>query len=205
MSLLIQRMRCLFFKLTLALWWGLTAAPCFAQSGANQSIDDVLASLGATTVRNVSYDIALPADSTEHEALGKNAVLMIEASTAFPSELPLRSTYVTTNEVRVPLQRIAVLPAWQGTARRGDQEDTYTHQIAFYLIPIYLLKREAQLFVDFDGRRDAFSVSRFPLALTGAPTFIRADDYDFPSEPDLQSAGALIVREFPDLFQAEAP
>lgn len=184
------------------LFCALDAAPCLAQSSANPNIDDVMASLGATVAREVTFDIALPANSAEYEALGKHAILMLEATSALPSELPLRSTYVVANDIRVPLQRVAVLPSREVTTRRGDQEETYSRQIAFYLIPIYLLKQDARLMVDFAGRRDGFGISRFPLSLAGAPTFIRADDYPFPSEPDLQSAGAVIVREFPAAFEA---
>jgi hypothetical protein len=55
--------------------------------------------------------------------------------------------------------------------------------------------------VDFQGRRDGFGVLRFPLALDGAPTFIRADDYPFPSEPDLEAAVNVTIREFPSVFE----
>lgn len=132
--------------------------------------------------------------------MGKNAVLMLEASSALPSELPLRSTYVVFNEVRVPLQRLAILPAWEATERRGGADETYTHQVSFYLIPVYLLKQDARLVVDFQGRREGFGVLVFPMALAGAPTFIRADDYDYPSEPDLEAAATMTLREFPSLF-----
>lgn len=181
--------------------WALATAPSLAQSTAAQSVDEVLASLGATTVRQASFDIALPADSAEYEQLGKNAVLMMEASSALAGELPLRSAYVVVNNIRVPLQRIIALPAREVTERRGQQDETYTHQVAFYLVPIYLLKLDAQLMVDFEGRRDGFSISRFPIDMPGAPTFIRADDYAYPSEPNMEAAATLIIREFPAVLE----
>jgi hypothetical protein len=176
------------------------AGPCLAQSSPSPGINEVIASLGGAAVRAVETDIALPANTAEYEAMGKNAVLMLEASTALPSELPLRSTYVVFNDVRVPLQRLATLPAWEATERRGNEDETYTHQISFYLIPIYLLKQDAWLMVDFQGRREGFRAFSFPVELTGAPPFIRADDYDYPSEPDLEAAATMTVREFPSSF-----
>lgn len=161
-------------------------------------LEQVLGQLGATSVREVSSDIALPADSEEYEALGKNAVLLLTAHSAQASELPLRSAYVAVGDIRVPLQRITALPVESVTVSRSGRPETYARQVAFYLVPIYLLTRDAHLKVDFAGRRDGFGVTRFSAsALDEAPTFVRADDYGYPSEPDLTAARALIVREFP--------
>jgi hypothetical protein len=163
-----------------------------------QDLNAALEQLGAATVREVASDIALPADSAEYNALGKNAVLQLTATSAHVGELPLRSAYVLVGDVRVPLHRVAVLPPESVTLTRAGRSETYTRQVAFYLMPIYLLTREAQLKVDFAGRRDEFGVSRFGgSALDGAPTFVRADDYPFPSEPDLAAIRRLITREFP--------
>ena len=55
---------------------------------------------------------------------------------------------------------------------------------------------------DFQGRREGFAVLTFPVALTDAPTFNRADDYDYPSEHDLEAAATTMVREFPSSFRS---
>jgi hypothetical protein len=160
--------------------------------------EQALGQLGAMSVRKVSSDIALPADSTEYEALGKNAVLMLTAQSALASELPLRSAYVVIGDVRVPLQRVTVLQPEASTQSSSGRSEAYSRQSAFYLLPIYLLARDAYLRVDFGGRREGFGVTRFSAAtLNDAPTFVRADDYAYPSEPDQTAVRALIAREFP--------
>lgn len=185
----------------------LTGAGAATAQPTATDMDAALAKIGATTAREVASDIALPADSAEYEALGKNAVLMLDASSVLASELPLRSAYVMVGDVRVPLQRVLVLPAKPERRTRAGRPETYTRQVAFYLVPIYLLQRESHLKVDFTGRRDGFGVSRFQTGgLAEAPTFIRGDDYGFPAEPDMAAVRALVVREFAEaLGLARAP
>ena len=59
----------------------------------DKQIDDVLRKLGGEAIRQIHTDICFPATSEEYEALGKNAILMLESSSAIGTELPLRSVY----------------------------------------------------------------------------------------------------------------
>jgi hypothetical protein len=168
------------------------AIPAFAQ----KDIDTILKSIGGETIREVSSDIAYPADSEEYAELGKNAVVMLDASAAITRELPLRSVYLEVNDVRVPLQRLVVLPKY------ADPKSGKTHQISFYLIPIHHMKFTARLVADFSGARTGFGITNFPQNLNDAPAFVRLDETDFPEEPNSNAAAKLIAREWPSFFKA---
>lgn len=155
------------------------------------------AGLEEQVIRSISFDLCLPADGAEYEKIGKNAVIMLTASTAISSELPLKSVFVEISGVRVPLQRIARLDATQNGDRTG--------QVSFYLVPIQLTKKSSRLAADFTGNRGDFGIATFGpnFYAKDAPAFARLDEYDVPSEPDPDSLAALLAREYPEYFDKQ--
>lgn len=73
-------------------------------------------------MRSVDFDVCYPATDQEYESMGKNAVVMLTASSVSSSELPLEAAYVRMNGIRVPLQRLAV----STQARRSKRDRTRT-------------------------------------------------------------------------------
>ena len=170
----------------------LLASAATAQMRRADPIGDIAATLGLQTIRGVDTDICFPANAVEYEALGKTAILMLDASTAISTELPLKAAYVTTKGVRVPLQRVALLAPTEDAGR--------THQIAFYLLPIHLMKSDASLAADFTGARRGFGVSTFSARSIpdAMPAFARLDEYDQPSDADIDAVKRVLAREYPD-------
>jgi hypothetical protein len=169
---------------------------------AEQKDTDILKVLRDNTIRRVDFDVCYPASDEEYRAMGKNAVVMLTADSVSSSELPLKTAYVISKGVRVPLQRLAVFDKHQ-TGGNGSNE--YTEQISFYLLPIYLMKRDAKLMVDFNGPRSGFEVTTYSAHEgldPSLPAFLRLDEYDSPSDPDLNAVSALLQREYPDYFNA---
>ncbi|TCM34327.1 hypothetical protein EDF59_11811 [Novosphingobium sp. ST904] len=155
---------------------------------------DPLQGLAKHMVRSIDFDLCLPADAIEYEALGKHAVIQLVTSTAIAAELPLKSVYVDVRGVNVPLRRI-----WRsGVAQNGDRYE----QVSFYVIPIQFTKQEGRLLADFTGERRGFGISTFGPTMydDAAPAFVRLDAYDSPGEPDEASLRKLLVREYPDYF-----
>jgi hypothetical protein len=98
--------------------------------------------------------------------------------------------------------RIALFDAHQRKVGEGANSNTYFEQTSFYLIPIMHIKAGAYLKVDFQGARSDFGVSKFNRdAVAGAPSFVRLDEYDSPSDPDLDATAQLLAREYPDFFK----
>lgn len=175
-----------------------------APKGPTEQKPDVLKLLEEQTVRGVSFDVCYPADEQEYDALGKNAVVMATAYTVLPSELPLRTAYVTSKGIRVPLQRIAIFDKHERPSSSAANK-VYTEQVSFYLMPIYLMKKDAELAVDFAGPRRGFGVTTYSEKKgldPNVPAFIRLDDYDAPSDPDTAAVRKLLQREYPDFFKA---
>lgn len=172
-----------------------TATPALAQSSA-----EIMKGMGLESTRTIDGDIAYPATSDEYDALGKNAVLMVDASSVVASELPLRSVYAVVNGVRIPLRRIML------GDKRYNEEEQHTRQVSFHLVPIQVLKNKVALQADFGGSRTGFGFMSFGKgeAVSGAPAFVRLDEYDAPGEPDPDATVAMIRREYPDRF-ADAP
>jgi hypothetical protein len=159
--------------------------------------EDVLRDFGASIIRGVDMDICFPATSGEYEALGKNAILMLSSWTAVPTELPLKSAYLEVGGIRVPLQRIA-RSRMREELKGGE---TYAEQTSFYLLPISLLKKTGEIAVDFKGPRTSFGVSSYSpksSLLKGAPSFVRLDEYDAPSEADMAVVETVLRREYPN-------
>jgi hypothetical protein len=161
--------------------------------------DTILKAIGAHTIRSIDFDICLPASSQEYEALGKNGVIKITADSAIRTELPLKSVFVRAKGLRIPLHRLAFFPI-------SAEERGHFKQISFYLIPIYLTKRDATLEADFTGERKNFGIATFnangAYYDSNAPAFVRLDEYDDPSEPSEAALSALLEREYPDYFAA---
>lgn len=161
----------------------------------DKQIDDVLRELGGEAIRQIHTDICFPATSEEYESLGKNAILMLESSSAVGTELPLRSVYAMRKGVRIPLFRVYLL-----SKRRNAAGDRAT-QVSFYLLPIEFMKADVQLLADFSGDRRGFGFMSFTAKHgldRNAPAFARLDEYDAPTDPDPAIVTAVIAREYPD-------
>lgn len=169
------------------------AAAAWSPSAASQS-SDPLQDLAKQTVRSIDFDLCLPIDSIEYEALGKHAIIQLVTSTAIASELPLRSVYVDIRGVNVPLRRI-----WRSeVSRNGDRFE----QTSFYAVPIQFTKKSGRLLADFTGERRGFGIYSFGPTIydDDAPAFVRLDAYDSPGEPDDDALRKLLIREYPDYF-----
>ena len=155
---------------------------------------DPLQDLAKQTVRSIDFDLCLPIDAIEYEALGKHAVIQLVASTVIASELPLKSVYVDIRGVNVPLRRI-----WRSEV--SQNADRY-EQVSFYVVPIQFTKTKARLLADFSGERRGFGIYSFGPTVydDDAPAFVRLDVYDSPGEPDDGALRKLLIREYPDLF-----
>ena len=173
------------------------APPSRDARGTASTVDSVLKHLGVESVRNIDADICFPATAEEYVALGKNAIVMLTSSSAISTELPLKAVYAMRNGVRIPLQRITSLD------KRINSQSGRTSQISFYLMPIQLMKQDARVLADFDGQRRGFGFFSFSAAEgidPGAPAFVRLDEYDDPSEPDMAVVKTVVLREYADQF-----
>src|SRR3546814_2513724 len=104
---------------------------------------DPLQGLAKHMVRSIDFDLCLPADAIEYEALGKHAVIQLVTSTAIAAELPLKSVYVDVRGLNVTLRRI-----WRsGVAPNGDR---YEH-VSFYVIQIRFTNQQGHLLAGFKG------------------------------------------------------
>jgi len=164
-----------------------------AAHGTTQAADP-LPDLAKQTVRSIGFDLCLPIDAVEYEALGKHAVIKLVTTTAIAAELPLKSVFVDVRGVQVPLRRI-----WRSAVTQdGDRYE----QVSFYLVPLHFTKLESRLLADFNGQRRGFGIYSFGPATydDDAPAFVRLDAYDSPGEPDDEVLRKLLVREYPDFF-----
>ena len=75
--------------MTLAVLLGV-AGPAVAQVTDPAVIED-LTRQGLEQTRKVHFDLCFPASSEEYLGLGKNAIVMLEASSVNAAELPLRT------------------------------------------------------------------------------------------------------------------
>lgn len=161
-------------------------------------IDAIAKNLGAETIRGIDSDIAFPADAEEYMALGKNAVMMVKASSAVSTELPLWSVYAQYSGTRIPLQRVLLLGKYM------DATTSRALQVSFYLLPIQFMKRDVRVLADFSGGRKAFGFTTFTKKgglPSSSPAFARLDEYDTPGDADPAAIARLIAREFPDNAQ----
>ena len=154
---------------------------------------------GIAATRQVASDLCLPSTAEEYQAMGRNGVIRLEASTLLPAELPLQRVYLFVNGLRVPLHSLAQFDKREDAPSRNSGGETYWRQVSFYLAPLNLIKAGAQVMVDFSGQRADFGVTTYKLG-QNAPAFVRLDDYDTPSEPDADAIVALLGREYPADF-----
>lgn len=175
----------------------IAAAPFSARGQVTDAqVIDKLHSMGVDSTREVGFDLCFPATAQEYAALGKNAIVMLKASSVLETELPLRTAYLIQRGVRIPLQRVAVLDKHLNTARKAEQ-------VSFYLIPIKAMKDDTELKVDFTGERKAFGVTGWSATGglgAGVPAFVRLDEYDDPSDPDPVTIAQILTREYPSYF-----
>lgn len=81
-----------------------------ANSGASKAPSNPIAAMkaaGIVPTREVASDLCLPATPDEYEALGKNGVVRLEATSLVSSELPLRRIYIVVKGLQIPLHQIA--------------------------------------------------------------------------------------------------
>lgn len=159
----------------------------------------VLERLGTEAIRMADSDLCLPLNADEYEALGKNGVLRIEASSAISSELPIKSAYLEIMGLQFPLTRIVAFGKYQDEAPATSKGTRYWHQVTFYRVPLNLIKQSARLAIDFRGARRGFGVTVFEPS-SERPAFVRLDEYDTASEPDQAALAALLEREYPNDF-----
>lgn len=162
-------------------------------------VNAVLEKLGTEAIRMADSDLCLPSNADEYEALGKNGVLRIEASSAISSELPITSAYLEIKGLQFPLTRIVTFEKYEDQAPATSKGTQYWHQVTFYRIPLNLIKQSARLAIDFRGARRGFGVTTFEPS-TDRPAFVRLDEYDTPSEPNEAALAALLAREYPNDF-----
>ncbi len=172
-----------------------------AWASPSKSAEQSLAQLGMETIRSASYDLCLPARAEEYEALGKHAILRIEARSAIATELPLKAVYVAVGGIPVAFRRIILLDKWEGRDP-SEEKSTSWHQVSFYLVPLNLLKDAPALLVDFTGQRTGFGIGKIQFG-PGAPSFVRLDEYDTPSEPSSDAINEILRREYPDDFRGD--
>ncbi len=150
-------------------------------------------------IREAHYDLCLPATAEEYEAMGKHAVLMIVAKSVISTELPIKSAYLEVKDIRIPLQKFSRSEIREH--REPNSGNEYAEQVYFYLVPISLIKREARLVIDFSGQRSGFGLGTFgPETLSGAPAFIKLDEYDTGSDANMEAVAGLLAREYPAYF-----
>ena len=159
----------------------------------------VLEKLGTEAIRMADSDLCLPANADEYEALGKNGVLRIEASSAISSELPINAAYLEIKGLQFPLTRIVAFDKFEDEKPATSKGTRYWHQVAFYRVPLNLIKQSSRLVIDFRGARRGFGVTTFTPS-TDRPAFVRLDEYNTPSEPDGAALAALLAREYPNDF-----
>ncbi len=174
----------------------LALLPGSLQGARKDPMSDVLAKMGTEAIRMADSDFCLPANADEYEALGKNGVLRIEASSAISSELPIKSAYLEIKGLKFPLSRIAGFDKFEDAEPATSKGARYWHQVTFYLVPLNLIKQSARLAIDFRGARSGFGVHTFTPD-SDRPAFVRLDDYDTPSEPDKDALATLLAREYP--------
>lgn len=156
------------------------------------------ANLADNVVRQIEFDICLPATAEEYEELGKFAILMLESESAISTELPLKSAYVMHNGVRIPLQKVFALD------RQQKDDGAGVIQTSFYLLPIQIMRSDARLLADFRGERKEFGITTFSKSEgldPAAPAFARLDAYNTPFDPDMKAVERVILREYPNYFE----
>lgn len=79
-------------------------------------VNAVLEKLGTEAIRMADSDLCLPSNADEYEALGKNGVLRIEASSAISSELPITSAYLEIKGLQFPLTKIVAFEKYEDQA-----------------------------------------------------------------------------------------
>ncbi len=163
-----------------------------------KSVESALEKIGTQAIRMANSDLCYPNTSEEYEALGKNGVIRIQASSAISTELPLRSVYLEVKGLRIPLRRIVVQDKVED--RNPNTFGTrYWRQVSFYIVPLNILRTGPRLMVDFTGQRTGFSVTTYSVG-GGGPAFARLDEYNTPSEVDTDALAKLLTREYPDGF-----
>lgn len=192
-------MGCLKFSNCIAAAIAIASTAASAQK--SKVADQVILHAIQNPIRSVAFDLCYPSSSEEYEALGKHAILQLKSASAIGTELPLRSAYVLLKGVRVPLQRISLIEK-QEVPPSGQVDTAYVRQTSYYLVPIYLLKTDARVLVDFRGARTAFGVTSYSSkeAPENAPSFVRLDEYDTPSDPDMAVVAKVLAREYPEDF-----
>lgn len=164
-----------------------------------EPVQAVLGDIGLEATRSADYDLCFPENAEEYEALGKNAILRIEAASVLSTELPLRSAYFEIKGLTIPLHRTHLMEKYQDDLPATRKGTRYWRQAAFYLVPISILKSEPRLLADFKGPRTGFEIGSIAMD-DNAPPFVRLDEYETAGEADPEALRRLLVREYPNDF-----
>jgi hypothetical protein len=127
-----------------------------AEAQTSTKLPQALRALGAEPIRQVESDICFPATAEEYDRLGGNAILMLNASSAVSTELPLKSVYVLRTGVRIQLQKV------DAVTKHVDAGGHAT-QVSYYLLPIQLMKADAELLADFAGASGPRLIASVPM------------------------------------------
>jgi hypothetical protein len=144
--------------------------------------------VGADQSRVVTYDFVYP---PEYQKLGGNGVMLIEALTNDPRELPIKRVVLRFGRTDVVLQPVADRLSTVPTAWSRGRDD------AFFLLPTNLPGKTADLWVyftggDFHRTKDlAFRPPKDPLNPVAEP----------PGPPDEAVLKAVLAKQYPRLVK----
>lgn len=156
---------------------------------------DILSKVpNAVIDRQVTQDIAMPSGKAEYARLNGYAVGFISALSRDGTELPLSRLYLVDAAGRqVPLRRLGSIRKTVSSSSATARLFGGHQQLAFYLIPVALLKPGTRLVCDFAKNRRDFTVGG---EFSPDPQFagLTPASNQLPSRAAIQ---ALIDREFP--------
>jgi len=148
------------------------------------------------------FDMSLPADQQEYDALHGFALMVITVLSQEPDELPPRRVFVRVEGKEVDLTQLA--------SRQGTTPDSSLVARVFgtsrfdglYLYPMAYRARGARLLLDFAVTRSDFVIATFPLLPEPPDGFpISAPTAE---QPDPKALARFIAREAPVFADAAA-
>jgi hypothetical protein len=148
----------------------------------------------APVPRIALFDMSLPADQQEYEALSGFAVIVITALSQEAAELPPKRVFVRVEGKEIDLTQLA--------SRLGTDPDPplvarvlgTSRFDGLYLYPMAYRARSAQLLLDFALNRSDFVIVTFPLVpeTDGFPI-----SEPTAEQPDPEALARFIAREVP--------
>jgi hypothetical protein len=117
---------------------------------------DKLHEMKVTGPRVALYDLAWPADATEFDAVGRNAILQVTVVVADPSELPLQKVYVRNSNGDTPLLLLARKDSRIEEGKLLTQVVGGYREDCYYLLPAIFALGTGKILVDYAQHRMAF-------------------------------------------------